>query len=339
MQVVGSADRPMVGLNKNQIARISNALAGVELSEVKKREKEIVDLLSRDEVPEVALRALERSVYVFRREKANRGGSKMPKDAARELWRLLERVFTGEATTSEADAGANESLLPNASSIVVSLRAYGPHCMFRDPAALVKVTCAPVHYWSWRTIPEHDEMSYFWTRLDNKGRTAILRKGLERFEEDYVSTSCSIASEDIRRQMVGRFMRDQNWEEDTIESESAVGRLMRTFSVRVLDNVSIVDRISLYETEKNSKDPCGICEFNHATWGGAEAFSAYAVDHCQSALRLASFVSFEAALSSAWRSAVSIRDDVAVVIEFNQAVSSTMEAVQGEIDKAKKKRK
>lgn len=318
--------------------RVSNSLSGVELSEVKKKEKEIVELLSRDEVPEVALRALERSVYVFLREKANRGGSKMPKDAARELWRLLERLFRGEVTTATVDQGADEGLLPNASTLVASLRAYGPHCMFRDPAALVKVTCAPVHFWSWRTIPEHDEMSYFWARLDNMGRTAILRKGFARFEADYVATSCSIASEEIREQMVGRFLRDQNWQEDTIESESAVGRLMRTFSVRVLDNAAIVDRISLYETEKNCKDPCGICEFNHATWGGAEAFSAYAVDHCQSALRLASFVSFEAALSAAWRSAVSIRDDVATVIEFKEAVKSTMDAVQGEIDRAKRKK-
>ncbi len=324
---VGHVERSQ-GLDSGQMTRFRAVLDLVDLSDVKRQEKDLYEKLASDEFPEVGLRSLERSAYVFNKEVERRGGKKkVTKDEKKVIWRICLAAFHVQGDLSQpALTAILETLdtkgLSEPEQVADGFRLYGPHCMYRSPAALAKATCAAVHCWSWRTIPEHEDMSAMWGRLDNEARTHILRRGLSRLVDIYAEVPCCIATEDLRRTMATKFVSDL-MPTDTIMSTSVIGRLMRTFSVRVLDNVTLIDRISLYEKEKAAPAACVITDFNHETWGGARTFAEYAVNHCQDVLRLCSFVAFEEALFNSWKSASSVRDDIQAVMDPSPSSSST----------------
>jgi hypothetical protein len=107
--------------------------------------------------------------------------------------------------------------------------------------------------------------------------------------------------------------------DETITSNTVLGRLMRAFSVRVVENRAVVDKISLYAGERSAEPPGPIAQFDHTQGGGARAFARYAVDHCQSVLRLSAYCCFESEARIALESAVSIRNDVEQVRDFCRA--------------------
>lgn len=305
-------------LSAGQKQRFEGVFKLVDVSSLSAERKQLKAAIVGDEFPEVALRALELSAYGYARNLDQRGGRKGTSSKEREgLWQLCRACGFGakvEGHGREVDPAAFPGV-PEAAAVVASFKTYGPHCMYRDPVALSLATCAACHQWSWRSRPEHEDMSFMWARLDNMARTAILRKGLGLLVDAYAASPCCIAAEEIRRAMATKFMAETS-QDDTILSTSIVGRLMRSFSVRVLDNEAIVDRLSLYRTETSAAQPCVIGAFRHETWGGARTFAQYAVEHCQNALRLIIFQVFEDALTQAWTSACSIREDVCAVRDF-----------------------